>query len=270
MAEPTVFISYSHRDEAEKNLLLTHLGVLQSHGLLTLWSDDRISGGGDWEDDIEEAMDQAKIAILLVTANFLTSKFILEHEVRRLLERRRDEGLIVFPVIAKPCAWQSVKWLTRMNVRPKNGTPIWREGGIYADDELAKIATEVHRLLNEPSTAPPPGVGLEDLLDPTPPLNDEPVSKPVGPMSIQQKMTLVNALLEVGAIKDRATRDTVINELPPSLKNNIQRHAADRTDVMNIVSTCMNYANGLQQLVEVLVIYEGDSLPMQKVKQLVS
>ena len=35
MPQPTVFISYSHKDEAEKEALLTHLGGLQRTGLIT-------------------------------------------------------------------------------------------------------------------------------------------------------------------------------------------------------------------------------------------
>lgn len=64
-----------------------------------------------------------------------------------LLERRQRAGLIVFPLIAKACAWRRVGWLAQMNVKPKNGTPVWRDGGIYADADLAAIAEEVAALL---------------------------------------------------------------------------------------------------------------------------
>ena len=36
MSKPTVFISYSHKDEDWKNRLVTHLGVLRHQGLLDL------------------------------------------------------------------------------------------------------------------------------------------------------------------------------------------------------------------------------------------
>ena len=46
MAQPTVFVSYSHRDEEEKDDLLSHLGVLEQAGLpLEVWNDDRIGAG---------------------------------------------------------------------------------------------------------------------------------------------------------------------------------------------------------------------------------
>ena len=143
MSRPIVFISYSHKDEIEKDRLLSHLGVLQCAGLIDLWSDDRIGAGSDWEEEISKAMAQAQVAILLITANFLTSDFILRTEVPELLKRHHGEGLIVFPVIAKACAWETVDWLRQMNVQPKNGTPVWSDDGSHIDEDLAAIAQKV-------------------------------------------------------------------------------------------------------------------------------
>ena len=147
MTQPVVFISYSHNDEQEKDKLLSHLGVLQTGGLVELWNDDRIGAGADWEQEIREAITQARVAILLITANFLTSNFILREEVPTLLKRRQSEGLVVFPVIAKACAWRKVDWLTKMNVRPKNGSPVWGDYGSHVDEDLAVIAEEVATII---------------------------------------------------------------------------------------------------------------------------
>ncbi len=88
MNQPTVFISYSHIDEDWKDRLVTHLGVLQKERLLDIWDDSRIVAGGHWYQKISDAMDAAGACILLITADFLTSAFILNKEVPRLLERR--------------------------------------------------------------------------------------------------------------------------------------------------------------------------------------
>jgi hypothetical protein len=47
MSKPIIFISYSHKDETEKDELLAQLGVLQSAGLIGLWNDDQIEAGAD-------------------------------------------------------------------------------------------------------------------------------------------------------------------------------------------------------------------------------
>ncbi len=142
MTLPTVFISYSHRDEKEKNVLLNHLTVLKQAGLIGVWSDTDIKAGSDTEEEINQAIDQAKIAVLLISANFLTSE-VLQTEIPRLLERRQEEGLIVFPVIAKDCAWRRVGWLARLNVRPKHGQPVWRHNDRYVDEELTAVTEEI-------------------------------------------------------------------------------------------------------------------------------
>lgn len=143
MQQAKIFVSYSHKDEVEKDALLTHLGVLQNENLIATWVDDLIGPGEDWLTKIETAIKQSQVAIFLVTANFLNSKFILNKEMPDLLTRQQNEKLVVYPIIAKPCAWDKVLWLAKMNVRPKNGYPVWREGGIHADYELANIAREI-------------------------------------------------------------------------------------------------------------------------------
>ena len=143
MTKPTVFISYSHKDEAWKDRLVTHLGVLQQDGILDVWDDRRIGAGEDWYQKIEEAIAKASVAVLLVSADFLTSKFILSKEIPDLLERRDKEGLRIFPVIIKPCAWKQVKWLKKMNLRPKDGRALSGGSDFEIDTNLVAIAEEI-------------------------------------------------------------------------------------------------------------------------------
>jgi len=147
MNKATVFISYSHEDEELKNRLVTHLGVLKEEDILDLWDDRRIGAGEYWYEEIQEAMNNASMAILLVSANFLTSKFILSEEVHRLLEHRKKEGLRIFPVIVKPCAWDEVKWLAQMQVRPRDGRPISGGDEYQIDTDLTAIAREVKTII---------------------------------------------------------------------------------------------------------------------------
>lgn len=156
MTRPTVFISYSHKDELEKDKLVSHLGVLQSAGLISLWSDQEIGAGADWEQAMNQAMAQAKVAILLISANYLTSDFILGKEIPALLHRHQQEGLIIFSVIATACAWRMVDWLAQTQIRPKNGKPVWSDGGSHVDEDLTAIAEEVAAALNRSQPLTPP------------------------------------------------------------------------------------------------------------------
>ena len=85
------------------------------------------------------------MAILLVSANFLTSQTIKELEIPELIKRREnDKNFVIYPIIAKPCIWKSFSWLSKLQVRPNRGEPIWVKGrNIDVDMELTKIANEV-------------------------------------------------------------------------------------------------------------------------------
>ena len=143
MPAPTVFISYSHRDEDWKDRLVTHLGVLANEGIVDVWDDRRIEAGDDWQPEIEAAIDKAAIAVLLISANFLTSKFILGEEVPKLLKRRTEQGVRVIPLIVKPCAWTQVKWLSPIQARPKDGKPLSAGSEYQIDADLAALAAEI-------------------------------------------------------------------------------------------------------------------------------
>jgi CheY-like chemotaxis protein len=157
MKDTIIFISYSHRDEAEKDRLVSHLGVLQQAGLVEVWNDDHINAGENWRTEINRAMSQAQVAVLLITANFLNSEFILQTEVPKLLQRRHHENLIIVPIIARACAWRAVGWLQEMNVRPKNGAPVWSGDELDVDEKLSVIVEEIVQLVkaNQHSTPTP-------------------------------------------------------------------------------------------------------------------
>src|SRR5512143_2997534 len=118
-----IFISYSHDDEVWKNRLVSHLGVLEYEGLLSVWEDRQIAAGDDWLPEIEAAIQSCSVALLLISAQFLTSKFIRGKEVPALLQRRQQGGVRIIPVILKPCAWTRVSWLKSIQARPKDGKP---------------------------------------------------------------------------------------------------------------------------------------------------
>lgn len=97
-------------------MLLKQLEVLAIEDEIDLWSDDQIVVGDDWYQKIKEAMDRATIGICLISADFLTSKFIKEEEVPYLLEKRAKEGMWLIPILVEPCVTKAVQWLKSIQV----------------------------------------------------------------------------------------------------------------------------------------------------------
>ena len=154
MSRPLIFISYSHKDEDWKDRILVHLGIAQKQELFDVWDDRRIEGGEDWFNAITNAIDAGCVGILLVSANSLTSNFILKEEIPRLIEKHGAGKLRLYPIIIKPCNWKTVEWLKKMNLRPVDGRPL----GLTKNDEvtetkidldLAKIAEEIDVLIKK-------------------------------------------------------------------------------------------------------------------------
>lgn len=164
-----VFISYSHKDEDWKDQLKTHLAVLEYQGMLTVWDDRQIAAGDDWYPEIEKAIESAQIAILLISAHFLSSKFILGEEVPPLLERRRKEGLRVIPLILKPCSWKTISWLNKIQGRPLDNSPLSSFDEHHRDHHLSELALEINQLMTKASASEQPNL-LENATVPSQPL----------------------------------------------------------------------------------------------------
>lgn len=98
-----VFISYSHKDIAFFDRLKIHLRPLEKKGLIETWSDTKISAGQHWKKEIEIALDTSQVAVLLISADFLASDFIVDNELPPLLMKASKEGATVIPIIIKPC-----------------------------------------------------------------------------------------------------------------------------------------------------------------------
>ena len=119
-----VFLSYSHKDEDFKDELVMMLAGLQRHGIIDAWQDRRIEEGDEWYQEIQDAINNCDLAILLVSANFIASRFIQDEELPKLLKRRVKDGLQVVPIIVKPCLWQSQPLIRDIQVLPRDGKPV--------------------------------------------------------------------------------------------------------------------------------------------------
>lgn len=119
----SLFLSYSHKDEAFRSELAAHLAPLRHQGLILEWTDRQIPPGSEWEPEILGKLGQADIVILLISSDFINSKYCYGVELERALEKHHDKSARVVPVIARPCHWQGLPFGILQSL-PSEGTPI--------------------------------------------------------------------------------------------------------------------------------------------------
>ena len=114
-ARTRVFVSYSHADEKWLEMLQVHLAPLERSGNVVRWDDKKISPGQEWRKEIENAIRSAKVAVLLISANFIASEFIAKNELPPLMKAAKQDGTVILPVIISPCVMGSLSEFQAVN-----------------------------------------------------------------------------------------------------------------------------------------------------------
>lgn len=119
---PHLFISYSHKDKRFLERLQIHLKPLERENLIELWDDTKLLAGDKWKQTIEESLKKARVAILLISADFLASDFIVNNELPPLLKDAKAKGTIIIPIIVNSCRFSRDKNLSSFHAinDPKN------------------------------------------------------------------------------------------------------------------------------------------------------
>jgi hypothetical protein len=147
----TVFISYSHKDTDWLELVRTHLKPLAREGLLDLWDDSRIGVSDDWRSKISKALESAKIAILLISADFLDSDFIANNELPPLLDAASKRGVVIVPVLVRSSRFEYTKELSCFQSLNPPSAPLNSLSKHEQERMLVRLSVEIERILRSAS-----------------------------------------------------------------------------------------------------------------------
>ena len=68
-----------------------------------IWDDQKMKSGEVWKKEIGKALANSRVAVLLVSADFLASDFIRDYELPILLDAAEAGEVVLLSVILSPC-----------------------------------------------------------------------------------------------------------------------------------------------------------------------
>lgn len=89
--EVKIFVSYSHRNKSVHKLmdmLSDHFSAASKYNI-KVWIDKSLEIGGLWDQEIKAEIDNCDLALLMLSPAFLSSNYIMNHEVPRIFKKNK-------------------------------------------------------------------------------------------------------------------------------------------------------------------------------------
>jgi hypothetical protein len=139
-ATKPVFISYSHKDAMWLEKLKQFLRPLEDQELIRVWDDTEIRAGSDWLGDIRKALESARVAVFLITQNFLDSPFIREQELPQLIDAANNRGCQIFWIQVSSTTFEDSRL-----AKFQGAIPPTRPLDLMTDAEQSKVLVDIYR-----------------------------------------------------------------------------------------------------------------------------
>jgi hypothetical protein len=140
----SVFISHSEKDLKWLQRLEEHLmPLIRSQGIKT-WNVTKTPAGAEWKKELEAALAQTKVAVLLVSASFLASDSIFQEQLLPLLRAAEHEGLKILWV---PVSASMVEKTELSKYQPVLKKPLNMTNHAHVEKALVTVCEEIEKAL---------------------------------------------------------------------------------------------------------------------------
>lgn len=145
-----IYISASGKDPYWRSKLVAALEPFN----LELLYDTYATPTDEWKPDLGEMREKARIAVLLVSQNFIDSKRILSEELPHLFHLRKNRGLQLIVVVIGQSNWQTIPELREIQVFPEDGIPLQRGMEARISIQMQALSLKILELANSLGDTP--------------------------------------------------------------------------------------------------------------------
>ena len=78
----------------------------------------------DWFENIKQNLETTKVAVLLISADFLASDFIKQHELRAIFDAMEQQRATIIPVLVSDCSLKNYPSLSDLQFVNKLEKPL--------------------------------------------------------------------------------------------------------------------------------------------------
>ncbi|MGK6342457.1 toll/interleukin-1 receptor domain-containing protein [Chryseobacterium sp. DT-3] len=142
-----VFVSYSHSGSSFLIDIKRHFKPFLEK--IDFWDDNNIKPGQKWKEEIKQAMSKAKVAILLVSTDFLGSDFIRNEELPELLSAAENEGAVILTVILKPCLFEEFSEINIYQAMNSPSSPVSKMDENTKEELYVNLVRQTLKILSE-------------------------------------------------------------------------------------------------------------------------
>ncbi len=160
-----VFISYSQKDKRWLDRLRLHLSLFERAGEIEVWDDTKIAVGASWKEEIKEALEMSRVAVLLVSPDFLASDFISNQELPALIKAAEEREIRLLPILVRPCAIEETE-LYQFQFLNDPRKPLSGMRRAQQEEAFMRAAETISRLVREAEQPRPPMVETEQWIRP--------------------------------------------------------------------------------------------------------
>jgi hypothetical protein len=143
-----VFLSYSHHDEGWKNGLKKALSSLSEQGLISVWDDRKIPAGHQWDSAIEAHLRGANIVLLLITKDYVASKWCRAERDLAIGTQSQDlTNHCVIPLFVKRVELAEGDPILTLQGLPRDMK--WAQSWSDRNEAMAEIARGIYERVRE-------------------------------------------------------------------------------------------------------------------------